>query len=345
MSMKALYMKTLIKIVGGMAAVAFVSAEAAVSEMKADFEMRLPAIGESTLLCFEGVDPSYDVYNCSIPFVWKGERYIFGRVEPHDKWASSRTMLFKESGKDRWTRVPEFGTLELEDPFVQTIGEELIVGGTRVTKYAGESEVADYRGAFYRDHGLGPLHLEYFTTGPFKMKDIRLVELKNGRIGVFTRPRGEEIRAKYGSESVVGYVEIDSLEELNPASLEKAKIVDGLFGKDEWGGCNQAYLRADGTILVAGHLCCLGPVAGNGKPRQVYCNAAFLFDPVTCTASGLRIVATRKMYPAYDPKVPHLDDCVFTSGFEFLPDGAVDVYTGVGDAAEGRVRLSNGIGL
>ena len=53
----------------------------------------------------------------------------------------------------------------------------------------------------------------------------------------------------------------------------------------------------------------------------------------------------RSLYPALSPKVAHLDDCVFTSGFEFLPDGSVDVYTGVGDAAEGRVRLTDGLGL
>ena len=319
------------------------SAEASVQEMKADFEARLPKVAESALLRFEGVAPGLDVYNCSIPFVWQGERYLFGRVEPHDKWASSCVMLFRENGKDRWSRVMAFGTLELEDPFVQTICGELVLGGTRVTKVAGA--VIDYRGAFYRDHGKGPMNLEYFTTGPKLMKDIRLVEIAKGRIGVFTRPRGEDVRAKYGSESVIGYVEIADLNELTPERIESAQVIEGIFGKDEWGGCNQAYLRSDGTILLAGHLCCVGPVAANGRPRQIYCNAAFRFDPETRKASHIRLVATRSLYPALSPKVAHLDDCVFTSGFEFLPDGAVDVYTGVGDAAEGRVRLPDGLGL
>ncbi|MGI5868754.1 MAG: DUF1861 family protein [Kiritimatiellia bacterium] len=316
---------------------------ASVQSMKAAFEASLPMVKESVVLTFEGVEKGYDVYNCSIPFAWKGVRHIFGRVEPHDKWASSRTMLFRESGKDQWTRVLEFGTLEIEDPFVQMVGGELVVGGTRVTKVAGE--IVDYRGAFYRDHGKGPMHLEYFTTGPKMMKDIRLVEISPGRIGVFTRPRGEDVRAKYGSESVVGYTEIANLNDLTPSTIESVPIIEGVFGKDEWGGCNQAYLRPDGKVLVAGHLCCLGDVASNGKPRQIYCNAAFLFDPETRKASHIRLVATRRMYPAMEPKVPHLDDCVFTSGFEFLPDGSVDVYTGLCDAAEGRVRLGEGIGL
>lgn len=318
-------------------------AEASVERMKAEFEANLPTVVESAVLKFEGVDEGYDVYNCSIPFEWKGVRYIFGRVEPHDKWASSRTMLFRAIGKDRWERVLEFGALEIEDPYVQTIGGELVVGGTRVTKVSGK--IVDYRGAFYRDHGKGPFDLEYFTTGPSWMKDVRLVEIAKGRIGVFSRPRGEDVRKKYGSESVIGYVEISDLDELTPERIEAAAVVEGIFGKDEWGGCNQAYRRPDGTVLLAGHLCCRGTIAPNGNPRQIYCNAAFRFDPETRKASGLRLVATRRMYPAMAPKVPHLDDCVFTSGFVFNDDGSVDVYTGLCDVAEGRVRLKDGIGL
>lgn len=337
MSLKSIRMKFKTKVIFAFLTFVLCPAEASVAEMKVAFEANPPKVAESAILQFEGVEPGYDVYNCSIPFVWRGVRYIFGRVEPHDKWASSRTMLFRETGRDRWARVPEFGTLELEDPFVQTIGGELVLGGTRVTKVSGE--VVDYRGAFYRDHGKGPMHLEYFTTGPKMMKDIRLVEISKGRIGVFTRPRGEDVRLKYGSESVIGYTEIANLNELTPEKIEAAVVIEGIFRKDEWGGCNQAYLRADGSILVAGHLCCLGPVASNGKPRQIYCNAAFRFDPATRKASHIRLVATRRMYPKKEPKVPHLDDCVFTSGFEFRSDGSVDVYTGVGDVAEGRVRL------
>ena len=330
-------------ICAALALFAAVNAAASVKRMKAEFEAKTPSVVESVVLKFEGVEEDSDVYNCSIPFEWKGSHYIFGRVEPHDKWASSRTFLFREASKDRWTRVLEFGALELEDPYVQWVGGELIVGGTRVTKVAGET--VDYRGAFYRDRGKGPFHLEYFTTGPAMMKDIRLVELEKKRIGVFTRPRGEDVRSKYGSESVIGYTEIGSIDELTPERIESAPVIEGIFGNDEWGGCNQAYLRSDGTVLLAGHLCCLGTLAPNGKPRQIYCNAAFRFDPATRKASGLRLVATRRMYPDWSPKVPHLDDCVFTSGFVFNDDGSVDVYTGLCDAAEGRIRLKDGIGL
>ena len=225
---------------------------AGVKELKEAFEANPPKVIESAKLTFKGVDEGYDVYNCSIPFTWGGVEYIFGRVEPHDKWASSVTMLFRKTGRDEWTRVLEFGKLELEDPYIQYIRGELIVGGTRVMKVSGR--VATYRGAFYRDNKRGPMHLEYFTTGPERMKDIRLVELKDGRIGVFSRPRGEDVRKKYGSESVIGFTTVKDLDELTPEVIEKAPVIEGVFGKDEWGGCNQAYLMDDGKVLVAGHL-------------------------------------------------------------------------------------------
>ena len=326
----------MMKPIGLVVLFAALAASAGIREMKEEFEKNLPKTIESAKLAFVGVEAGYDVYNCSIPFEWRGTRYIFGRVEPHDKWAASKVCLFRESGRDRWNRVLEFGSLDLEDPYIAFVKGELIVGGTRVQKVGGA--VKSYRGDFYRDNGRGPLHLEYFTSGPERMKDIRLVGLKDGRIGVFSRPRGEAVKAKYGSDAVIGFTTIADLAELTPELVENAPVVEGIFGKDEWGGCNQAYLLADGTVLVAGHLCYRGEEV-NGIPRQIYCNAAFTLDPATGCASHIRIVATRRMYPACEPKVPHLDDCVFTSGFVFNGDGTADIYTGLCDAGEGRVRV------
>ena len=203
---------------------------AGVKELKEAFETNPPKVIESAKLTFKGVDEGYDVYNCSIPFAWGGTEYIFGRVEPHDKWASSVTMLFRKTGKDEWTRVLEFGKLELEDPYIQYIRGELIVGGTRVMKVSGK--VATYRGAFYRDNKKGPMHLEYFTTGPERMKDIRLVELKDGRIGVFSRPRGEDVRKKYGSESVIGFTTVKDLDELDREGAgDRGRVRQGRMGR------------------------------------------------------------------------------------------------------------------
>ncbi|MCI8361224.1 MAG: DUF1861 family protein, partial [Clostridiales bacterium] len=57
------------------------------AEKRARFEKE-KKIYDSALLIFQGVD-GFDVYNCSIPFTWQGETYIYGRVEKRDEWARS----------------------------------------------------------------------------------------------------------------------------------------------------------------------------------------------------------------------------------------------------------------
>ena len=324
----------------GAEATAFLS-DAACRETQAAFEKTATTL-ERAVQAFKGIDdPELCVYNCSIPFAWEGRRYVFGRVDPKFRWGVPPwVVLFVETGKDEWTVDPKFHWLQLSDPAVQFIRGEIILTGTHVEKIAGKT--AGYVAYFYR--GKDPYHLTYFTHGPKRMKDIRPIELPNGRIGVFTRPRGEEVRRKYGSESLIGYVEVDDVEGITPEALEAARPIPGIFGRDEWGGANQAYLLPDGRIGVAGHLAWnrpddLCPV--NNHRRQHYCNISFVFDPKTFTATRPKIVATAGLYGVAGrrPKSPDLDDCAFTSGFVFNDDGTCDVYSGLLDAYEGRVRI------
>ncbi|MFR5856055.1 MAG: DUF1861 family protein [Lachnospiraceae bacterium] len=132
-------------------------------------------IYDSALLTFVGVD-GYDVYNCSIPFAMNGREYIFGRVETRREWATSWVRLFEKTGKDTYTLVPDSMIYQLEDPYIQLIGDQLTMGGTHVMKESGK--VKSFYGYFYRGAELE--HMRYFTTGPDKMKDIRLVSLKDG---------------------------------------------------------------------------------------------------------------------------------------------------------------------
>lgn len=149
---------------------------------------------ESAILRFYGVD-GYDVYNCSIPFWWKGKRYIFGRVERRSEWMRSWVRLFEESGKDEWSLVPDSMIWQLEDPFVSKIHNQLVLGGTHVKV---KSEQLDtYYGYFYKGTDINDLY--YFTTGPDYMKDIRLIELADSKIGVFSRPRNDEIMKIYST--------------------------------------------------------------------------------------------------------------------------------------------------
>ena len=303
-------------------------------EKRAQFE-QTKTIYETATLTFIGVD-GYDVYNTSIPFLYQNKTYLFGRVEKREEWARSWVRLFENTGKDEWTLVQDSMIYQLEDPYISFIDHELVMGGTHVRYKQGE--VDTFYGYFYKGTELDNLY--YFTTGPDYMKDIRLVQLHDNKIGVFSRPRSEEIRKKYGSESIVGFTTINHVHELNAEVIENASIIEGLFDQDEWGGCNQCYLLSSGYIGVIGHKC-YNQSTDNGEERKVYMNVSFVFDPHTHTLLDEKIIGTRSCYPEGPAKRPNLMDCAFTSGIVARPDGKVDLYSGIGDTEEGRITIDN----
>ena len=283
-------------------------------------------IYDSVLLKFEGIDPNDDVYNCSIPFEYKGKRYIFGRVEPHDKWATSRVYLFEEVLPDVFKTIPTAISHQLEDPFIAFINGEMIFGGVYVIKSKGEP--VTYHTAFFR--GTNPYDLTYFTTGPDYMKDIRLVQLPDG-IGVFSRPNG-----------YVGFQIINDISELDDKVIANAPVID-FISDDGYGGVNQCYYLDSGLIGILGHM--VYPKKNSfGQTERVYVNIAAVFDPKTKKTVMNKIVGTRRCYPASDRmrinnlNVP-LDDTAFTSGIVMREDGKADLYSGLSDSLEGRVTI------
>ncbi|MCK9862919.1 DUF1861 family protein [Paenibacillus sp. ATY16] len=290
-------------------------------------------IYESAKLIFRGID-GFDVYNPSIPFEWQGKRYIYGRVEKRQEWARSWVRLFEQSGPDEWTLVPDTMIYQMEDPYVSIVNEQLVLGGTHVRYNQGRLDT--FYGYFYK--GTDVHDLLYFTTGPDYMKDIRLVQLSGSKIGVFSRPRSEEVRQKYGSESLIGFTVINSLDELSPAVIENAPHIPGLFQKDEWGGCNQAYLLESGRIGVIGHICYKSADSRN-QEIWTYMNMSFVLDPQTNQFTDLKIIGTRPCYPEGPAKKPNLTDCAFTAGIEMRPDGKVNLYSGIGDTESGRIVI------
>ena len=291
-------------------------------QMKVAFEAN-KRVYESVLLTFKGVD-GFDVYNCSVPFFYRGKHYIYGRVERPNLWASSYVRLFEETQKDVYTVVPGF-SLQLEDPYIAKIQNEMIFGGTHVRKDKGE--ISTYYGYFYRGT---PDELTYFTTGPDYMKDIRVVQMQDGRLGVFSRPR-------QGNKASIGFTILNSVDELGADAIAKAPPLN-ILSEDTWGGVNQAYLLSGGNIGCIGHYSYEDKDA-NQKPLSVYVNYSFVLDPHTREIDECKIIGTKSCYPPCEPKLPFLADCVFTSGIVMRKDGKVDLYSGVGDRYEGRITI------
>lgn len=305
-----------------------------IEEKKIEFEKHISEkVYESHKLTFKGIE-GFTVYNCSIPFIWQGKEYIYGRVEKFEEWARSFIRLFEKTGEDEYTLIKDTMIYQLEDPYIAFIQGEIVLGGTHVRKRMGEIDT--YYGYFYRGTDLDDL--VYFTTGPDYMKDIRLVDMKDGTIGVFSRPRNKEIEEKYGSASLIGFTKINSLNELSDDVIFGAKPILGLFQNGEWGGCNQAYLLEGGKIGVIAHQS-YSKMDENGINQLVYMNTAFEFDPDTFEVTDNKVIGTRKCYPEGKEKRPDLLDVTFTSGIVMRADGKADLYAGIGDSEEGRIVI------
>jgi Protein of unknown function (DUF1861) len=223
---------------------------------------------------------------------------------------------------------------QLEDPYICWIGDTLVLGATHIRCKMGR--INTYCGYFYKENDLHDLH--YFATRPDGMKDIRLVQLADGCIGVFLRPRSEEIVRRSGSEAQIGFAVIEELEDLSNEVIGNAPYTSGLFADGEWGGCNQAYLLGDGQMGVVGHKS-YNDTKADGTNTSAYVNVSFVFDPAKHEASHLKVIGTRPCYPEVPAKRPGLEDCAFTSGIVMRPDGKVGLYSGIGDTGEGRIAI------
>ncbi|EPY39304.1 hypothetical protein AGDE_04624 [Angomonas deanei] len=217
-------------------------------------------------------------------------------------------------------------TYNLEDPFVVKIHGEMIFGGTHVTKNGGK--VLNYCCEFYRG-SLG--NLKYFTSGPLGMKDIRLVELADKRIGVFTHFRTE-------GSCLTGFVTINKIEELSIQVINSAKLINHREFGDAWGGPNQIYLLSSGKLGCIGHHGYLLDQKDDVQLR-IYVCTSYVFDPETMDVFNFKIVGTKGCFPPCEPKLPRLSDCAFVSGIRMRPDGLCDLYSGLGDTHEGRCAI------
>lgn len=294
--------------------------------LRNDFDKKEIPQGEK--MQFEGVD-GYDVYNISAPFHVGDRVFVTGRVEKTEAIADSQVMLFEQTNGG-WCLANEEPKFKMEDGFATHIGDELIIGGVEVYSEPTKDDpkCTGYRTVFYR--GKDTASLERFAVGPDRMKDIRLVSLPSGKIGVFTRPQGEKI----GGRGKIGYMEIDNLDDLKKKDiLNNAEIIENQFLEGEWGGANELHILPDGRIGVLGH------IAYQDEKGKHYYAMAFIYDPKTKSASPMEIIATRKNFPHGKAKSPELDDIIFPGGLIRNGDGTATLYAGLGDAETGRIII------
>lgn len=288
------------------------------------------SVRDARQLIFLGVE-GRDVYNITPDFVWEGKHYIAGRVEMRSNELST-VRLFEQVREDVYQAVlPELTFRNLQDPFVTVIKGELILGGVHIVCDPLHPEkIFSWHTLFYRGKTLP--ELELFAEGPSHMKDIRLVEQADGRIGIFTRPQGT-----IGGLGKIGYIAVDSLEDVHYDNMLRAKIYDSHFLPEEWGGANEVHVLKDGKLGIVGHIAC------RGAQRELhYHSMTFVFDPETGEHTPVRMLARRMdLYQGQESKRPDLVDVLFTGGLVRHGDGTATLYTGVSDCMAFRAEVSD----
>jgi hypothetical protein len=134
----------------------------------------------------------------------------------------------------------------LQDPCFTEVEGRIILGGVRFPVRMNDGSTG-WRMEFYR---LAPQQVpEYLFSGPDKMKDIRLKQLPDGSIAVFTRPRG-----LVGGRGRIGFTVVQNLAEVTPHAMEAASLLSPQHPADEWSGANEIHLLQSGMLGVLGHL-------------------------------------------------------------------------------------------
>jgi hypothetical protein len=269
-----------------------------------------------------------DVYNIAAPFELNGVTLLAGRVESRDT-ELSEVYFFRQDGDASWKPIPNTPVFShLQDPCFTFVNDELVLGGVSFPVTTPSGEVI-WRMEFYWGKTLATL--TPFLTGPDKMKDIRLKQLPDGRIGVLTRPQGET-----GGRGKIGFMSVDRLEEITPAAIEAAPIFEHLFRPEEWGGANEVHNLKNGKLGVLGHIAYF-----DNQEHRHYYPMVFCVDPATGTATTPHIIAQRKDFPAGDAKRPDLVDVIFSGGLHRNGDGTATLYAGLSDAEAGWLVIKD----
>ncbi len=272
-----------------------------------------------------------DVYNPTKPFQieFRGEMrdVIAARVEPRDsEWSEVQFFSEHEGG---WFPLAGAPVFKMQDPFFTFINGELIFGGVEV--FVKDGGRMGYRTVFYRGKALEEMNpLLPFARGPDGMKDIRLVQLNDKRIGLFTRPQG--IIASTGVDAGpgrIGFAVIDSLADLTSASFQSAPIFEGQFAATEWGGVNEAQLLGDGRIAVLAHI-----ARFDEQGHRHYYSVVFTVNVEARSATRFEMILERGDLARGlegNSKRADLANVVFSGGLD-LRNGAAVLFVGAGDA-------------
>ncbi len=281
---------------------------------------------EPEKLIFEEVY-GYDVYNPTSVFNYNGKNVICARVEKRDS-EHSQAIFFYEKEKNHFYPLENIKRFELQDPYITKIGEYYIFGGTEIFPHPDDNTKLWWHAKFY--YGTSLEDLKELVTGPKGMKDIRIVELKDKTIGVFSRPQGEK-----GGRGKIGFTTVPNIFALNGDIIQDAPLLNQ-FDDLEWGGVNEPTLLEDGRIGVLGHI-----AKFTGNDIRHYYPMVFTINPERKEYSNIKIIAERIDFVDGPSKRDDLQDVLFSGGLVNLQNGFCTLYVGVSDCEVQKITIKN----
>jgi len=279
-----------------------------------------PGIIQTKKINFHGFS-GYDVYNISQAFVFKGKRYIAGRVEKRESEISVSVIFEQIAPFDYMATKWRFNNLQ--DPFVEIIEGQILLGGTEI--YPDENgHIASWRTVFY--FGADFDVVKKIIEAPLNMKDVRLT--KGEKYYVMSRPQGGI--AAYGK---IGFQAADKLCDITTEFIANSPLIEDLFDDKVWGGANQILILKNGLLGVLGHVA----IMSEGNVRHYY-GMTFALNPQTGKRSEMKIIAEKQDFGQSEYKRPDLIDVIFVGGIVRHDNGTASLYTGLSDA-EGHLAL------
>jgi len=185
--------------------------------------------------------------------------------------------------------------------------------------------ITHWHTTFYKGSGLD--NLTKVLVAPLNMKDVRLLQDKNG-IHIFTRPQGG-----VAGPGKIGYTFAKKFNEITTTMIKDAAILPNQFSATTWGGVNEAFVLKNGWLGILGHIATFS----EGDVRHYY-GMTFAFNPRTKEATPLKIICERSDFKKGAAKRPDLVDVVFAGGLLRHEQELATLYVGLSDA-EGHYAL------
>ncbi len=277
-------------------------------------------------LFFTGTE-GLDVYNLTAPFYLNGKELLAARGEPRENHDSKVYIFHNTNGNltplDNWKPIP------MEDPFFLFLNSTPCLGGVETSP--GEKSMI-WRTVLYDISSIeSPVVL---FRGPEGMKDVRMIEYTGGDLGIFTRPQGGK-----AGRGTCGYMEADSLKNLNPEDLAKAPLISSP-DENSWEGINQIFRLDKDNLGLLGHVAWME----EGEIRHYYA-AVSVFNQGTKSKTPWRVIARRNDLPPGPAKRDDLTDVLFPGGIRFISKNTAVLYLGVSDAQAWKVTIPNPFGI